>query len=229
MVLVPALVYRSPLDVARRRERRGPMLAVLALAAPTLVAWFLLAPDPRFALAPLLSWCPDRTGRVGAPRCRRRRRGRTGAGLEIDRRRGRRGPARARDRRLARNHRASSRPSCCWRSGRGRWVRRRPASGRRASAGPRFPNLATQSLAGVVVAYAGFVAYAGGFEPDRSPTATDLWERRPCRHRAVEYVRHRSGLRLSRPAGREDRCYPAWACSATPGPTRRIPASAATR
>ena len=67
-VSLPAFADRSPGAVLRRKERRSPMLAVLALAIPTLVLWFLLAPEPRFALAPLwlvpvalVAWAlPDR-------------------------------------------------------------------------------------------------------------------------------------------------------------------------
>ena len=45
-VSFPALADRSPGAVQRRRERRSPMLAVLALAIPTLVTWFLLRQSP---------------------------------------------------------------------------------------------------------------------------------------------------------------------------------------
>jgi hypothetical protein len=38
---------------AERRRRTGPMLAVLVPSVATLVAWFLIAPDPRFAFAPI--------------------------------------------------------------------------------------------------------------------------------------------------------------------------------
>ena len=51
--LLPALALRSSSDALRRRASLPPMAAVLLLSVPTLVAWFLVAPDPRFVLAPL--------------------------------------------------------------------------------------------------------------------------------------------------------------------------------
>jgi len=50
---VPALVVRSPTTGAWGKARLLPMLSILVPATGTLLAWFLLAPDPRFALAPL--------------------------------------------------------------------------------------------------------------------------------------------------------------------------------
>jgi hypothetical protein len=44
---------RVPRDDAERRRRTAPMLAVLVPSAATLVVWFLIAPDPRFAFAPI--------------------------------------------------------------------------------------------------------------------------------------------------------------------------------
>jgi hypothetical protein len=48
--LIPAVVFGSGPE---RRRRLAPMLAVVLPSLALLVAWFLLAPDPRFALAPL--------------------------------------------------------------------------------------------------------------------------------------------------------------------------------
>ncbi len=48
--LIPAVVFGSR---AERRARFAPMLAVVLPSLALVVAWFLLAPDPRFALAPL--------------------------------------------------------------------------------------------------------------------------------------------------------------------------------
>lgn len=48
--LIPAAVFGSDPE---RRRRLAPMLAVVLPSLALLVAWFLLAPDPRFALAPL--------------------------------------------------------------------------------------------------------------------------------------------------------------------------------
>ena len=50
--LVPSLVGRGTAD-AERRKRTAPMLSVLVPALATLIAWFLIAPDPRFAFAPI--------------------------------------------------------------------------------------------------------------------------------------------------------------------------------
>ncbi len=48
--LIPAVVFGPRPDL---RRRFAPMLAVVLPSLALLVAWFLLAPDPRFALAPL--------------------------------------------------------------------------------------------------------------------------------------------------------------------------------
>lgn len=48
--LIPAVIFGSD---AGRRARLAPMFAVVLPSLALLVAWFLLAPDPRFALAPL--------------------------------------------------------------------------------------------------------------------------------------------------------------------------------
>ncbi|HEX4520939.1 MAG TPA: hypothetical protein VH063_15265 [Gaiellaceae bacterium] len=48
--LIPAAVFGGEPE---RRRRLAPMLAVVLPSLALLVAWFLLAPDPRFALAPL--------------------------------------------------------------------------------------------------------------------------------------------------------------------------------
>ncbi len=49
--LIPSLSSRTTAEIHRRRSRTKPLLAVLATALPTLTLWFLIAPDPRFALA----------------------------------------------------------------------------------------------------------------------------------------------------------------------------------
>ena len=75
-----ALACRSTADRHGRRTRRAPLFAVLAITIPTLAVWFAVAPDPRFAQAPLwlvpialVAWAhPDRAGRV---RLRERARG----------------------------------------------------------------------------------------------------------------------------------------------------------
>ena len=51
--LIPSLTTRLDADLEGRSERRAPLCAVLIVAVPTLAAWFLAAPDPRFALAPI--------------------------------------------------------------------------------------------------------------------------------------------------------------------------------
>jgi hypothetical protein len=48
--LIPAVVFGSDRG---RRARLAPMLTVVVPSLALVVAWFLLAPDPRFALAPL--------------------------------------------------------------------------------------------------------------------------------------------------------------------------------
>jgi hypothetical protein len=50
--LAPSLLGRGTKD-AERAKRMAPMLAVLVPALSTLIAWFLIAPDPRFAFAPI--------------------------------------------------------------------------------------------------------------------------------------------------------------------------------
>jgi hypothetical protein len=50
--LVPSLVGRAVAD-PERRKRAAPMLAILVPVVPTLVVWFVIAPDPRFALGPI--------------------------------------------------------------------------------------------------------------------------------------------------------------------------------
>jgi hypothetical protein len=49
---LPALSCRSPEEIRERSARVRPMLAVLIALLPMLVVWFLVSPDPRFALAP---------------------------------------------------------------------------------------------------------------------------------------------------------------------------------
>ncbi len=51
--VAPALASRSADETRRRRAWRLPMLCVALPAVPMLVVWFVNAPDPRFALAPL--------------------------------------------------------------------------------------------------------------------------------------------------------------------------------
>ncbi|MEP6893734.1 MAG: hypothetical protein ABI927_08150, partial [Gaiellaceae bacterium] len=51
--VIPALASRTPSDIRRRGTWRKPMLALALPALPMLVIWFVNAPDPRFALAPL--------------------------------------------------------------------------------------------------------------------------------------------------------------------------------
>jgi hypothetical protein len=68
--LVPSLLVRSP----DRARRTAPMLVVLLPAVAVLLVWFFLAPDPRFAFAPvwlvpvaLVAWAlPDAVARPRA-------------------------------------------------------------------------------------------------------------------------------------------------------------------
>jgi hypothetical protein len=50
--LVPSLVRKEAKD-RERAKRTRPMLAVVVPSVATLVAWFFIAPDPRFAWAPI--------------------------------------------------------------------------------------------------------------------------------------------------------------------------------
>jgi hypothetical protein len=49
--LIPALSCRSQADRRERAVRLAPMLAVLTVTVPTLIVWFVVAPDARFVWA----------------------------------------------------------------------------------------------------------------------------------------------------------------------------------
>lgn len=214
--LVPALAAASPADVRQRGRRRSPMLAVLALAVPTLAAWFMLAPDPRFALAPLwlvpvalVAWAaptlagtglgppaPARTLIVPAAFCVA-----LAVGIAV---------ALATTSMLA-----PGLPLAVALAG---WTATRIR--RRASAGPPAGSLlAPLCLASIVLAFAVVVALEGGFEPVAAdgggPLGTPV-----APTPAVEPFVTSSGLRLSRPANGEDRCFQVPLC--TPEPDSRI-------
>ncbi len=213
---LPALASRSPIDVRQRRERRAPMLAVLGLAVPTLVAWFLLAPDPRFALAPLwlvpvalVAWALPAVGDSGlgprAPTIGLIVAGGVFAVLALG---------------IAISLATTSilAPVLLLPVALAAWTVQRL---RRSPSIQLLPGnlLATLSLASIVVAFAGFVAYAGGFSPvaadDGGPLGT-----LPVPTPAVEPFVTASGLRLSRPANGDDRCFGIPLC--TPEPDARI-------
>lgn len=76
--VLPALALRAPGDAVRRRTWLGPMSVLLLLSVPTLITWFLLAPDPRFVLAPLwlvpialLAWALPSRAEAHSKRARR--------------------------------------------------------------------------------------------------------------------------------------------------------------
>lgn len=214
--LVPALAAASPTDVRQRRERRSSMLAVLALAAPTLAAWFILAPDPRFALAPLwlvpvalVAWAAPTLGGSGLSLPAPRRTVIVPAAFCVVLALGIAGS-------LATTSMLA--PVFLLAVTLAAWAAkriRRPASIQLLTGNL----LALLSLASIVLAFAGVVALKGGFKPVAADGGGPLGT--PAAPiPAVEPFVTTSGLRLSRPANGEDRCFQVPLC--TPQPDARI-------